>query len=212
MQGSTQYGKVTCPVVLFVICFTSSTAISFAREGLSARSLYYRESPLQTLQQTTPSKPRHLGVRYNLIAVDPKTGNVTPADDTRLFRRGECVALNIESNEQGYLYTLGQGSSGAWQSLQPDTNLLIPGVAVRIPKKDCLKIVGPAGTERIFVVLSRTRLNGEVARLRRELFRSDLQSERTSGVRGGTEPPRSTFVVAGDQSDRVVTEIVLRHD
>jgi len=104
---------------------------------------------------------RHLGLRYNVVLIDPQSGKVEPADPNRVFQPGECVALEFEANHSGYLYVLEQGSSGAWNPLLPsalmpdEANVLKARTSVRVPEKHCFEIEGPPGEERVFVVLSR---------------------------------------------------------
>ncbi len=104
---------------------------------------------------------QNLGLRYNVLLIDPASGAATPADPDRTFRRGECVALEFESNRSGYLYVLEQGSSGKWQPLLPsaqmpeESNIVRARTRTRVPSSHCFEIEDPPGTERIFVVLSR---------------------------------------------------------
>lgn len=103
----------------------------------------------------------NLGLRYGVMLVDPRTGRTEPVDPERQFRSGECLALEFEANRSGYLYVLEQGSSGKWLSLFPsaempdETNVVRARTTVRVPARHCFEIEGVAGTERIFVVLSR---------------------------------------------------------
>jgi hypothetical protein len=104
---------------------------------------------------------RHLGLRYDLVLINPKSGKVAPADPERVFQPGECMALEFEANLSGYLYVLEQGSSGAWSPLLPspempdEANILKARTSVRVPERHCFEIAGPPGEERVFVVLSR---------------------------------------------------------
>lgn len=104
---------------------------------------------------------KNLGLRYNFLLVDAQSGQAEPVDSDRLFQPGECVALELESNHTGYLYVLNRGSSGTWQPLLPspemadESNVISARTRVRIPQNYCFKIEGPAGEERLFVVLSR---------------------------------------------------------
>ncbi len=103
----------------------------------------------------------NLGLRYGVLLVDPRSGQAEPADPARIFKSGECIALEFEANRSGYLYVLEQGSSGKWLSLFPsaelpdDSNVVRSRTTVRVPARHCFEIEGAAGTERIFVVLSR---------------------------------------------------------
>jgi hypothetical protein len=103
----------------------------------------------------------NLGLRYGVLLVDPRSGQADAVDPARVFKSGECIALEFEANRSGYLYVLEQGSSGKWFSLFPsaelsdESNIVRSRATVRVPARHCFEIEGVAGTERIFVVLSR---------------------------------------------------------
>ncbi|MBK9169615.1 MAG: DUF4384 domain-containing protein [Bryobacterales bacterium] len=102
-----------------------------------------------------------LGLRYNLLLVDAASGKAQPVSSERTFRSGECVALEIESNEAGYLYILNQGTSGNWQPLLPssempeESNRIAARKTVRVPEQHCFRFDDRPGTEMMFVVLAR---------------------------------------------------------
>jgi hypothetical protein len=104
----------------------------------------------------------HLGFRYTLALVNQTTGKVEPVDPDRDFRKGECVRIEVESNQSGYLYVLSKQSSGSWLPLFPSSempderNVADPGQKVRAPKDYCFEIDDPPGTETLFVMLSRS--------------------------------------------------------
>jgi len=103
----------------------------------------------------------HLGLRYNLVLVDQKSGKPEDVDPDRVLRRGDCFALEFETNRSGYLYVLAKQSSGRWQPLVPspemadESNIIDPGGRVRVPKSYCFEVGDPPGSETLFVVLSR---------------------------------------------------------
>jgi hypothetical protein len=102
----------------------------------------------------------HLGIRYTLLLVS-QAGAVEPVDPDRNFRKGDCLAIEFETNRSGYLYVLAKESSGNWRPLFPsaeladELNVIDPGQKVRTPKNTCFEIDDPPGTETLFVVLSR---------------------------------------------------------
>jgi len=104
----------------------------------------------------------HLGFRYTVQLVNQTTNKSEPVDPDRNFKKGECVRMEVESNQSGYLYVLSKQSSGGWLPLFPssempdETNVADPGVKVRAPKDYCFEIDNPPGTETLFVVLSRS--------------------------------------------------------
>jgi len=104
----------------------------------------------------------HLGFRYTLALVNQTSGKAVAVDPDRDFHKGECVRIEVESNQSGYLYVLAKQSSGGWLPLFPssempdESNVADPGQKVRAPKDYCFEIGDPPGTETLFVVLSRS--------------------------------------------------------
>ena len=105
----------------------------------------------------------HLGIRYTLLLVRSRSGIGEPVDPARNFQKGDCVAINLESNRSGYLYVLVKESGGDWNPLFPtpeladQDNRIDPGQVVRTPSESCFEIEDPPGTETLFVVLSRAQ-------------------------------------------------------
>ncbi len=103
----------------------------------------------------------HLGLRYNLALVDPVSGKSESVDTERVFKNGDCLAIEFDSNRSGYLYVLAKQSSGNWQPLFPsaemssEANIIDPGQKVRAPHGYCFGVSDPPGTETLFIVLSR---------------------------------------------------------
>ena len=103
----------------------------------------------------------NLGLRYTLLLVGKSGVGGQVTDPERNFRKGDCVAVNLESNRSGYLYVLARESSGDWSPLFPEAgaqqenNRIDPGQVVRVPKHSCFEIEDPPGAENLFVVLSR---------------------------------------------------------
>ena len=103
----------------------------------------------------------NLGLRYTLLLVGKSGAGGQPTDPERNFHKGDCVAVNIESNRSGYLYVLAKESSGDSSPLFPEAgtqqenNRIDPGQVVRMPKHSCFEIEDPPGAETLFVVLSR---------------------------------------------------------
>jgi hypothetical protein len=103
----------------------------------------------------------HLGLRYNLLLVSVRGDRGQAVDPDRNFRKGDCVAVELEANRSGYLYVLSKQSSGDWVPLFPtpelsdQSNRIDPGQLVRTPKHGCFEIDDPPGKETLFVVLSR---------------------------------------------------------
>ncbi len=176
--------RITTATAFTVLGAVWGLAAQQKTDSMGARELYYSAMvradpppPARHVAQTTtaPSNNRpvtvtpvstaalHLGLRYNLVLVNAETGKSSAAAPDRIFRTGECFALDIETNRAGYLYVLAKQSSGSWHPLLPSTdadmatesNVIQPGKKVRIPLEHCFEIQDPPGVETLFVVLSR---------------------------------------------------------
>jgi len=122
-------------------------------------------APKSAAPKAAPATPnaavQHLGLRYTLLVVKGSDARGEAVDPSRNFKKGECVAVEIESNRSGYLYVLAKESSGDWTPLYPPAdavaqdNKIDPGQVIRTPKQSCFEIEDPPGTETVFVVLSR---------------------------------------------------------
>ena len=103
----------------------------------------------------------HLGLRYTLLLVNSRGERGQPVDPERSFRKGDCVAIDLEANRSGYLYVLAKQSNGDWIPLFPtpelsdQSNRIDPGQIIRTPRQTCFEIDDPPGKETLFVVLSR---------------------------------------------------------
>ena len=245
---------------------------------LSPKTLYYQgwqdddsapPKPQAKPKKTVPPKPvpassvvatpvaQHLGLRYNLVLVDRKTRKSVSVDRDRLFHSDECIQLEFAPNHSGYLYVFLQSSSGKWQPLFPSSAMADEGnglrakETVRIPANYCFQVDPPAGTEHLFVVLSRSeenidaldkavrgrnksnvapaapqtaspaasivaenRLDAEVQRMRQELGSKDMSIQKIAEPDRPGEPQDSVYIVNASNvsSDRLVSEILIRHD
>jgi hypothetical protein len=142
-----------------------------------ARELFYvaakSKDPLPPMRRPSSQIPNtpppatpaaaavHLGLRYNLILVDPNTSASREVDPETVLNDGGCFAIDLLSNRSGYLYVLAKQSSGQWQPLIPspempdESNVIEPAKKVRVPSNYCFEVHAPAGSETLFVVLSR---------------------------------------------------------
>ena len=106
-----------------------------------------------TRRPATPATV-NLGLRYTLLLVQSRSSAGDPVDPMRNFRKGDCVAINLESNRSGYLYVLAKESGGNWTPLFPtpaladQDNRIDPGQVVRTPKESCFEIEDPPGARR----------------------------------------------------------------
>ena len=120
-----------------------------------------RPAPGDTMLVAQDSSVAHLGIRYNLVLLNKATGGWQSVDANRTFSKGDCFAIEFETNRAGYLYVLAQQSSGNWAPLFPspemvdESNVVKPGIRIRVPKQYCFELRDPPGSEKLFVILSR---------------------------------------------------------
>lgn len=111
--------------------------------------------------QPTANNP--LGLKYGLVKLT-SSGKYEQADPDVPFVAGDRIRVQVESNDAGYLYVvIQQSSNGAWQMLYPNegtggmggSNKIEKGHSYQIPSKGNFKFDENAGTEKLFVILSR---------------------------------------------------------
>jgi hypothetical protein len=109
----------------------------------------------------TPVKPvANLGVRYNIMKVNPETREQTAVPADTVFKKGDCLAVRLAPNRGGFLYVFNQGTSGKWQPLIPSEDLVEEPSTVRayqvvsLPSEHCFEMDDPAGDERLFVMVT----------------------------------------------------------
>jgi hypothetical protein len=111
---------------------------------------------------TAPNVPvaLHLGMRYNILAVDRQTGSAREVDPNLNFKSGDCLAIRLTPNRSGFLYLFNAGTSGAWTPLLPspkmteESNRISARENTKFPKDYCFGVNDPPGTDRLVVVLT----------------------------------------------------------
>lgn len=105
-----------------------------------------------------------LGLRYSIL----KYGGDDEAievDPDMVFRSGDRIRLRVQVNDTGYLYVVTQGSSGNWRVLFPSSeqddgsNRVTRGRSYDIPRRTRFVFDEQPGTEKLFLVLTRTPEN-----------------------------------------------------
>ncbi len=109
---------------------------------------------------TTSQKNTYpLGVRYAVLQW--QEGRLTPAPPDKSYRAGDRIKLQIEVNDNGYLYLIHRGSSGVWRPLFPSPeiasgdNRVERGKVYEIPPGHVFTFDEQPGEEKIFLVFSR---------------------------------------------------------
>jgi Domain of unknown function (DUF4384) len=96
-----------------------------------------------------------LGLRYSILKMTGADTTVVPL--STIFHSGERIQLCVEANTGGFLYIVGQGSSGAWSVMFPTKSLNGGSNRVEAGKEHTtmFRFDSKPGVERLFVVLSR---------------------------------------------------------
>ena len=100
------------------------------------------------------------GLRFRLIQAGANDSPID-VDPAKEFQTGDRIRFAFESNIDGYLYVAQQGTSGNWTVLFPNEEINGGRNAVKrfqeyeVPQDNWFRFDGPAGTERLFVFLSR---------------------------------------------------------
>ena len=64
------------------------------------------DAPPPAASSGAPAGAVHLGFRYSLALVNSASGKSEAVDSDRVFQKGECLAIDFESNRSGYLLSL----------------------------------------------------------------------------------------------------------
>ncbi len=100
------------------------------------------------------------GLRYRLTRRSPD-GTEGDVESTTTFRSGDRVRFSFDSNIDGFLYVVQQGSSGRWTVLFPGPrindgkNAIQRGEEYQVPSNDWFLFDATPGSEQVFVFLSR---------------------------------------------------------
>ena len=88
-----------------------------------------------------------------------------PVDANSTFRAGDQIRISLESNTDGYLYILNQGTSGAWNYIFPHLtindgdNFIRKGLEYTIPPRSWLRFDETPGNDVLIILLSKIRLD-----------------------------------------------------
>ncbi|MEQ1758496.1 MAG: protein kinase [Vicinamibacterales bacterium] len=175
------------------------------------------------------SPPTNLGLAYRVLR---RSENIALSVDpgSTVFQTGvDRIRFSFRPNMDGFLYVAQEGTSGVWEVLFPDPRINGGRNEVKafeeysIPGDDWFRLDPPAGTDRLFVYLSKTRV-GSLQELNRPvtqhqtlvqasidhltgtIARRNLAFERAPATPGsGRESGQAVFVVHRDMLGDAVT-------
>ncbi len=108
-------------------------------------------------RQTSSAQVR-FGVRYSVMKVAGL--DMVEVSPKSRFRKGDRIQLKVQVNNDGYLYVVHQGTSGAWRVMYPPAgsekgaNQVVAAKQYLVPDA-LMKFDGNPGTERLFLIVSR---------------------------------------------------------
>lgn len=135
------------------------TAQQQPRQQPKTETVNVAHDPAASGVSIIPAAAKHLGMRYNVLQRDANDKMVS-ADPDATFKAGNCLALEVETNRDGFLYVFNRGTSGAWQALFPsaemkeESNRLYAGEYTAVPGGYCFELDNTPGTERLLVVFT----------------------------------------------------------
>jgi len=142
----------------------SKAPAKIAEKSATAKAATPAESTQSTSYQRVSTGGEAVGpplaLRYSLLKQNSDGEYVEVAPDS-VFRSGDRIKVSIEANDAAHLYIVQQGSSKAWNVLFPSADLDNGNNRVDRARRYSIPAGGrftfdeQAGTERLFIVLSR---------------------------------------------------------
>jgi hypothetical protein len=106
-----------------------------------------------------PASGTALGLKYAILKLSGDA--MTPVAPSSVFHSGDKIQFSVETNGSGYLYIVGQGSSGTWTPMFPSPeieggNNHVEGFhSYTFPNKQRYIFDTQAGDEKVFIIFSR---------------------------------------------------------
>lgn len=147
-----------------------------------------------------PQQGVPLGLRYTILKKVEDQMVEVPVDT--VFHAGDRIQVSVESNDGGYLYIVHQGSSGAWKPLFPSAeiedgaNRIEKGRTYVMPPKSRFYFDEQAGTEKLFIVLSR-----QPEPDLEKLIYSLREAKPSPAAEPAARPARAPVLIASNQID-----------
>jgi len=122
------------------------------------------EARVPILNTNLSQLQEYMGIRYRITQLLEDCEQV-PVDANSTFYAGDQIRLSLESNTDGYLYILNQGTSGSWNYIFPHLtinsgdNFIRKGVEYTIPPRSWLRFDETPGDDVLIILLSKIRLD-----------------------------------------------------
>jgi len=232
------------PLAVLALCPASC---AFAQgPPVKARDLYFQADSAAVPDAAVPAVPavpavhavHHLGLRYNLLQVNPTSREAHAVDPDGNFSSGDCFALEFSPNRDGHLYIFNRATSGDLQLLLPsaempeEASLVKSGRTVRVPQEYCFSLTGPPGVETMIVTVTerpedlkqlREALQKPAADVatasvklwqQQQLAGRDIVVEKVDTPESANEQPHTVYIArtTSGEAARIVMEVKIRHE
>ena len=213
---------------------TAAAAKPAPVKDTGAKSMFYQDA--EASASGAPPSAAPTGLRYRLTQAATGGGETDVDPAKAVFKSGDRVRFAFESNIDGYLYVVQEGSSGRWTVLFPSPEINNGRNAIRhseeylVPPDGWFAFDANPGTEQVFVFLSkepmselpgfdkpvtrRESLNASVVESLQNSIRSrDLTFERDTRpqAQGGKIIQASYVVNRAELGKAVSVSITLNH-
>ena len=141
-------------------------ALFYSGEGTTVSNKSPAKQPSRVSSEPGPSaaaRGQYMGVQYWIDRLSP-SGELKRASSSATFRRGDRIKVSLRSNQDGYLYVINVGSTGASTVLFPTesaqgTNLVLANQVLEIPPNGFFRFDENPGEEILLVMLSPTPID-----------------------------------------------------
>jgi len=125
--------------------------------NLSARDLFFTPTPVSASTSPSVAPPASpTGLRYSLLKTQAD-GTEAEVKTDSVFHSGDRIRLTVETNQNGFLYVIHQGSSGDWFVLDGSPVSMERNKRSDVPAAGKFRFDDRAGEERLFLVFLRNR-------------------------------------------------------
>ncbi len=149
-----------------------------------------------------------IGLRYSVLLRD-SNNQYAEVSPEATFHSGDYLHLSVMANQPGYLYVIGQGSSGSWSPIfpkrgsAPESNKVEAGVATEVPSgTQAFQFDRTPGEEKLFVILSRRPIE--------DFDRTIDQLKASDGRGNAAAPPAHPDMTTYEASNRIPDELMKR--
>jgi hypothetical protein len=213
-------------------------AAGSSSEILTAKQMFFADSSASADARKPNAPPGsgaaipNTGLRFRLTQQLPDNSEVEVDPDVT-FHTGDRVRFTFESNVDGYLYVVQEGSSGRWTVLYPNPqinggrNQIQRFQPLAVPPDNWFAFDAQPGTERVFVFLCKDALQqlpgfgapvtkletvsaAVVDDLRRSVQSRDLvfEKDRPAGAAGAAKSAQATYVVNREEVGKAVAATI----